>query len=361
MNQLASELEPTLPALSKPPFVERPGVVVPGGSDQLANEKVQMLIAEGQQMERATFHNVDISKQGAGFGRAYVGQIRDAIKIINSLTPEMLATEEGQKVLIAAAEQLFAERSFSQADMAKVQVLLRLSTLSMLSPEMIAELKGITLATLEERLERPSELALKYNANRISRDEMSLMMAASYDWAGGRSGGYVKQETGYTDIEYARARALALWQYNQELKEKFESVDVSNLSPEERKTLTTGLGEILDLLNDQSNLIQMSKKKKEEENDSVQDADRIASVKLQIEQFMAQLNADGVVTDGGYLATHFAQPGSLAAYQSLQELIAIVKNFKATLLGKDSSEVEIGPLGTGVTSLSTFVKLEEDT
>lgn len=361
MNQLATELYPAFSMSSNPLLVDRSGSVVPGQSGHLPNEKVQMLISEARQMERATFHNMDISAQGTGFGRAYTGQIRDAIKIINSLTPEMLATEEGQKVLIAAAEQLFAERSFSRADMAMVQVILRLAAASTLTPEFAAELKKITLATLEQRLVRPAELALKYNSNQISRREMTQLMSASYEWTGGSSGWTGTTElSGYVpERDYARARAEAIWKYNQELKERLEFIDLSSLKAEERGPLKSTLGDILSLLDDQANLIRMNKDKNDGKKELIEQAERIASVKLQIEQIMAQLNADGVVTDGGYLATHFAQPGSLAAYQSLQEIIALVKNFKATLLGKDPSEVEIGPLGIGV-SQNSIVKVEED-
>jgi hypothetical protein len=362
MNQPALDLEPTLSQLAQPVFVARSPTVASSQPELLSNVQVQRLIAEAQHMEGVSFHNVDISrKNGTGFGRAYLGQIRGAIDVVNNLTPEMLATEEGQKIVIAAAEQLFAERSFSLADMARVQQLLRAATGEMLSPQMIEELKGITLTTLEERLKRPSELASRYNSNRITQREMIELMSPSYVWKDG-SGGVVSLGTaeGFTpEVKAAKAREAAYRQYLEDiLQSSFDAVEIGAFLPEQTERVLAGLTALLELFDDQAKRIRSNKQKEDEQGGSIEDAARIAYVMNQIEQIMAGLLADGVVTDNSII-TCFSQPGSLACYESLEKLIATVRQFKATLEGKQPSEVDIGTLGIGVASLSSFIPVEE--
>jgi hypothetical protein len=349
MNQPALDLEPTLSPSSP---------VVSAKSDQLPYTEVQRLIYEGNQMDSRVFQNNDISLRGAGFGRGYTGQIKDAIKDLRTLDSQMLATEEGQRVVIAAAEQLFAERSFSPADMAKVQLLLRLATVAMLPSNEITELKEVTLATLEDRLKRPSELARKYNAHQISREEMSRMMAASYDWMGGglKGAGALVDDQITPEVKAARSRAEAQRRYLSDMKAGFESIEIGSLQDEQKEKLAGDVTKLLGMLEDQSNLIRRSKWKEQEIEES--DVAKIEYVKHQIEQIMAQAQADGVTMDTSII-TDFAQPGSLSAYQSVQEILAVVRNFKAALLGKDSSEVDVGLLGIGISSLSTVIPVDE--
>jgi hypothetical protein len=101
------------------------------------------------------------------------------------------------------------------------------------------------------------------------------------------------------------------------------------------------------------------KRKGKEEELEVRESARIENVKDEIEQIMAQLQADGVVTDNSIL-TYFSQPGSLSAYQSLQEIVFVVRRFKAVLLGKDASEVDIGMIGIGNVALSSTLPLDRN-
>jgi hypothetical protein len=124
----------------------------------------------------------------------------------------------------------------------------------------------------------------------------------------------------------------------------------------QKEALIAGLTKLVDLLDDQSLLIR-NRKEKEKELD-IRESTRIENVKDEIEQIMAQLQADGVVTDNSIL-TYFSQPGSLSAYQSLQEIVSVVRRFKAVLLGKDASEVDIWVMGIG-TALSSTLPLDRN-
>jgi hypothetical protein len=337
-------------------------VIVSMNSVRLSNTEVLRLISESKQMERRSFHNMDISARGTGFGRAYTGQIEDAIKDIKNLDSQMLTTEEGQKIIIAAAEQLFAERSFSRSDMADVQRLLTLATKGMLTSDQIEELKEVTLKTLKERLILPSELARQYNANLISRDKMSHMMAASYDWTQpGSKGATTVSGIPITDEAIKKAaswaRAEAQRQQLENVKASFDAIEIDSLQDGQKEALIAGLTKLVDLLEDQSLLIR--KRKGKEEELEVRESARIENVKDEIEQIMAQLQADGVVTDNSIL-TYFSQPGSLSAYQSLQEIVFVVRRFKAVLLGKDASEVDIGMIGIGNVALSSTLPLDRN-
>ena len=367
MNQPSPEIESIFPAANlpqSPSFVNKVALVeAQSKSEQpllLTTTDFQRMIAERRQMEERVFHNVDISQKSKGFGRAYAGQIKDAIKDLGKLDSQMLATEDGQKIVISAAEQLFSERSFSVSDLARVQAILKETTNGgMLSTETISELKKITLDTLKARLKKPAELALKYNGDVISVDQIRVMMSASFDWTaeGGRSMSSIGG-TGITpEVKAARARADALRQQQSldDVSNFLGGIDIGSLSGEQSDTVKSHATALITLLEQHGAQVRRNKEKENQEN--LEEGSDVKAVAQEIEQIMAQLQADGVVTDASII-TKFTQSGSLSAYQSIQGLIDVIKNFRATLLGKKTSEIELGSLG--IYSLSSCISVDED-